>query len=136
MKRCQTVIGVCEDGDAPPSWINCDESDSFARLRTPDAFTSIGCYTLIYRHIEGDERRGETYADLCAKCAGEVRDRSMVDGPRVEIEPAPHHSNLKTNTIYVETYDEGEPLFCQECGAEIVSSYGDPEEHEFEPDRE
>jgi hypothetical protein len=67
------------------------------------AFTSLGSYTLVYRRENGEE--------LCAACAStNARDASPVD--------------------HVQTYDEGDPLECDECDAMIESSYGPVESSE------
>ncbi len=65
-------------------------------------------YTLLYVTGKGDE--------LCACCALETLTPDE-DGDLHE-DPAK----------YVGTYDEGPVLYCENCNAEIVSSYGDPDE--------
>lgn len=64
------------------------------------AFTSVGCYTLIYHSADGSW--------LCAKCATEDL---LTESP----------------PLYVDTYDEGPDAYCDGCGKPIVSSYGDPD---------
>ena len=70
------------------------------------AFTSIGCYTLVYYCKGGDV--------LCAACAS----KNKREGYECVID--------------VGTYDEGPTLQCDDCNSEIESSYGDPDENENE----
>lgn len=63
-------------------------------------FTIPGCYTLIYFN-EKDEV-------LCSGCATKVAEE----------------------IIHVRTYDEGPTINCSDCGKEIESSYGEPEEED------
>ncbi len=67
-------------------------------LRMPDgtlcAFTGVGCYPLVYL--------GEHDSVLCPKCA---------------------HENEAALTA-CDVHWEGEPLTCDECGADIESAYG------------
>lgn len=61
------------------------------------AYSSIGCYPLIYLTTSGDV--------LCADCANEDSDR---------------------DTLTQDVHEEGPPLDCDGCGKDIESAYGDP----------
>lgn len=64
-------------------------------------FTSIGCYTIGYWTKKSNP--------MCAACAT-------------------IHSDDTNPVMYAGTYDEGPTIECEECGKEIESSYGDPDE--------
>lgn len=68
------------------------------------AFAWPGGYTILYVDAHGNT--------LCAACATR----------RYQEEDA--------SAIYYSTYDEGPMLYCDECNADIESSYGDPDEDE------
>jgi hypothetical protein len=70
------------------------------------AFTSFGCYTLIYLTRANDV--------LCADCA-----TAALDDPDEDDKP-----------VICGTYDEGPPETCANCNKQIESSYGDPDETE------
>jgi hypothetical protein len=61
-----------------------------------DAFTSIGCYPLLYLTKNND--------CLCAACATEVQKQG--------------------EQVRGDVYWEGEPIDCDECGEPIESAYG------------
>ena len=61
------------------------------------AYTSIGMYTILYATDRGEA--------ICAKCATS-------------------YDNEDDPITMAGTYDEGEPLYCNECNCEIESSYG------------
>jgi len=75
-------------------------NDVFARHARP------GSYTIIFQD------QGEILCADCAKKAYLSRDYDLDQG------------------IYSGLYDEGPSEYCYECGVEIESSYGDPEEEE------
>ena len=68
------------------------------------AFTSIGSYPLIYLTREGN--------CLCAACA----DEALSD-------PEEYDPPVSSDVLW-----EGPPTSCDECGLEIESAYGDPDE--------
>jgi hypothetical protein len=70
------------------------------------AFTSIGCYTMVY-YTAG-------YNELCAVCA----DDDDTSDPAVDYD----------------VYYEGPSLYCTDCGGSIESSYGDPDAMEVKLD--
>ena len=70
------------------------------------SFSSVGGYTLIY--LDNDDNV------LCAECAA--------------AEP-----EITTPLNHQHAYWEGPDIYCEECGATIESSYGDPETEEDNP---
>lgn len=66
------------------------------------AFTSLGCYPLIYLTKRCDV--------LCAACATRALDDASDDPP-----------------IACDAHMEGAPDDCADCGARIMSAYGDPD---------
>ncbi len=71
------------------------------------AFTSVGCYTLIYYTEKGDI--------LCANCASDTHLPS--DEDNYDDDPA----------TMCDVYWEGPTQHCENCHAPIESSYGDPD---------
>jgi hypothetical protein len=69
------------------------------------SFSSIGSYTLVY-YTEG-------WDCLCAECATTELINWM-------------HGHDSNPPYHYDTYDEGPPVHCEECGKEMESSYGDP----------
>lgn len=74
------------------------------------ACSSFGGYSIVYW-----TRRGDC---LCPSCATTALDR--VDGGDGHEDPP----------IIGDAYWEGPPMQCEECGTDIESSYGDPNEGE------
>jgi len=79
-----------------------------------DKYTSFGCYPLAYLVTF---KRGQCDV-LCPDCATEEKHRARnpdvwEDEQALKVEPMVHW--------------EGEPLYCEECNAEIESAYGVPE---------
>jgi hypothetical protein len=69
------------------------------------AFTSVGCYTLVYLCEDG--------GCLCAECAAS--------------EDAKEQDDKQWNVTACDVYWEGPPMQCDHCNAEIESAYGDPD---------
>jgi hypothetical protein len=65
------------------------------------AYTSIGCYPIVYYTRDG--------LTICAECAN----RPIDEGQAV---------------IAGEVYWEGPPVDCEDCGRSLESAYGDPDE--------
>ena len=82
--------------------------DAAGRYRIPElpAYAWPGGYQIVYYTAEG--------LTVCAKCA---------DSPDTS-DPA----------IAGETFAEGAPVPCEDCGTMLRSSYGDPEPHPYWPD--
>jgi hypothetical protein len=73
------------------------------------AYTSHGSYPLVYYTKHQDQ--------LCADCASKPR-------------------YLSDPVTDVDVYYEGPPIECEDCGKEIQSAYGDPNENEGSPRRD
>lgn len=65
-------------------------------------FSSLGGYTILYLDAKD--------VVLCADCASDPENEATASG----------------------SFDEGPPEYCEECNAEIESSYGDPDKDEPE----
>jgi hypothetical protein len=87
----------------------------FLRTSTGGNFTSHGCYTLVMYCADG-----EVVHPLC------VRANLKSYLSRV----SPGSGTRSDRVVCAGTYDEGPALQCVECGEDIESSYGDPEETE------
>lgn len=69
-------------------------------------YSEWGCYPITYLTKQGNE--------LCADCA--TKSLYLLDD---EFDPP----------VNYDTYDEGPPIQCNDCGRMIESAYGDPEEN-------
>jgi hypothetical protein len=86
-------------------------------------FTSIGCYTILYRCADGGE--------LCAACVnGENGSEVGSDGVVYD----DGTSDPQWTVVSADMYDEGPTVQCAHCGADIESSYGDPDAFEVKLD--
>ena len=95
-----------EDGDPLDLHIEFDFGQYGVRQwrHTPRfaPITEIGGYTVVYIHENGI---------YCNECASKM------------------HAEARGNIRFrFETYDEGSPIECADCGKDIESSYGDPDE--------
>lgn len=78
----------------------------------PYNFTSLGSYTLMYVHADGECSHPACARKQALEQARLVRDRSS------------------ERIVTLGTYDEGPTLECILCNEPIESSYGDPDNHE------
>ncbi len=122
------------DTTAPPVY-GCDKGFPIEPCLStpPESFAWPGGYTIRFDFFD---EYGSNEATFCAKCAGKYRDISAFESSidhgettPVPIKPWRGHRNDYPNPVILSSaYDEGPDLPCDDCGAMIESSYGDPNE--------
>lgn len=86
-------------------------------------YSSFGCYTILYHTADGGE--------LCAACVN-GENGSEVGSDDVVYDDGT--SDPQWTVVAAGTYDEGPTIQCDHCGADIESSYGDPDAPEIKLD--
>jgi hypothetical protein len=103
----------------------------------PDGYAWPGGYTIVFYHFD---EHGSNEGTYCAACAGKARDEAAFavllgedHAEPLPIRPWLGHGRNGTAALYAnpcivfDTYDEGPALVCDDCGALLESSYGDPD---------
>lgn len=107
----QSIVLKCEQfTERAPALLAIDAACAHYASGEYARYTSLGSYTLVYILADGGE--------MCAACA------NGHNGSDASV----FAEDKSWRIIGSQTYDEGPPLQCAHCNAEIESSYGDPNE--------
>lgn len=116
--RTMRSFGDCEDGE---------EQACLPMSERFDAYAWPGGYPIVYL-VETFNGFHRNSGEMCPKCA-EKEVRRVRWNARINLsdDRVNHYERVKTHGFI---HYEGSSIFCEDCGEEIESAYGDPSEED------